>query len=568
MINHCPWAGDLSINRAKLYKKSARGQTAVSKQVEPVNRKAENENLEYIRRLLSFRIRISAFAALYFMAAALAGCATLPPLERRTVSAAILDTGDTRLGKAIAPSVADHPGKSGIYPLGNARDAFAARVLLARAAQRTLDLQYYIWREDLSGTLLFNAVRDAADRGVRVRLLLDDHGTYGIDETLAALDAHPNIEVRLFNPFRIRTPRALNYAFDFFRLNRRMHNKSFNADNQAAIIGGRNIADEYFGATDGLIYADLDVLAVGPVVTDLSSDFDRYWASASSYPVSGLLPAVPAEQVAELAAAAAAIRENPAARAYIEALRDSPFVQQLMERRLQLEWAVTRIVSDDPAKGLGDAPPETLVPYKLERIIGEPRAEADLVAPYFVPGVEGTDELVALAQRGVKIRILSNSLEATDAVPAVHAFYAKRRKPLLKARIKLYELRRLTPVVEPRRGRRSSGSSPSSLHAKTFWVDGERVFVGSFHFDPRSAELNTELGFVIDSPALAQRFKAGFDKRLPISAYEVRLSEKGDLYWLEYQNDGWVRHDTEPGTTFFRRTQVWLLSLLPIEWLL
>ena len=528
----------------------------------------ENGKLKKAARPLSLRFSRCVLAALYFAAAVLAGCATLPPLEERTVSTAIFDTGDTRLGKAVAPFLADHPGKSGIHPLGNARDAFAARVLLARAAQRTLDLQYYIWRKDLSGTLLFKAVRDAADRGVRVRLLLDDHGTYGVDEILAMLDSHPNIEVRLFNPFRIRTPRALNYLFDFFRLNRRMHNKSFTADNQVTIIGGRNIGDEYFGATDGLLYVDLDVMAVGPVVTDMSKDFDRYWASGSSYPVSALVPAVDPAQMTELASAASFISENAAAAAYMQALRDSSFVQQLMERRLQLEWAVTRIVSDDPAKGLGDAPPETLVPYKLEKIIGEPRAEADLVAPYFVPGEEGTDELVALAQRGVRIRILSNSLEATDAVPAVHAFYAKRRKPLLKAGVKLYELRRLTPVVEPRRERRSSGSSPSSLHAKTFWVDGERVFVGSFHFDPRSAELNTELGFVIDSSALAQRFKAGFDKRLPISAYEVRLSEEGDLYWLEYRDDGWARYDTEPGTSPFCRAQVWFLSLLPIEWLL
>ena len=204
----------------------------------------------------------------------------------------------------------------------------------------------------------------------------------------------------------------------------------------------------------------------------------------------------------------------------------------------------------------------------MEKLIGKPRAEVDLVAPYFVPGAEGTNEFVSWAERGVKIRILSNSLEATDAVPAVHAFYAKRRKPLLEAGIKLYELRRLAPVVEPRGGRRSSGSSPSSLHAKTFSVDGEHVFVGSFHFDPRSADLNTELGFIIDSPVLARGIANAFDNRVATIAYEVRLSENGDLYWLEYREDGWVRHDTEPGTPIYRRAGVWFFSLLPIEWLL
>jgi putative cardiolipin synthase len=530
-------------------------------------RKAESGNLKSIAGLWCLRFPLSGFSTLCWVAV-ITGCSALPPLENRPVSGVIFDTGDTRLGKAVAPLVAEHPGKSGVYPLRDARDAFAARALLARRAERTLDLQYYIWRQDLSGTLLFNAVRDAADRGVRVRLLLDDHGTYGVDETLAALDAHPHIEVRLFNPFRIRTPRALNYLFDFFRLNRRMHNKSFTADNQVTIIGGRNIGDEYFGATDGLLYVDLDVMAVGPIVTDMSRDFDRYWASGSSYPLAGLLPAVDPAEIGELASAASFIHENPAAGAYVKALRETAFVQQLVERRLPFEWAATRIVSDDPAKGLGDAKPDGLLLRQLENIIGRPQAEMDLVAPYFVPGEDGTKEFVSWAEQGVAIRILTNALEATDTVPAVHAFYAKRRKALLKAGIKLYEMRRLLAIVEPARDRRSSGSSPSTLHAKTFSSDREHLFVGSFHFDPRSADLNTELGFIIDSPVLARRIAAAFDDRIGSVAYEVRLSDDGDLYWLEYQDKEWVRHDTEPGTSFPGRVGVWLLSLLPIEWLL
>ena len=240
----------------------------------------------------------------------LGGCSTLPSLVNRTASTAIFDTGNTRLGRGISPLFESHPGASGICPMPDARDAFAARVLLAQVAERTLDLQDYIWHGDMSGTLLFNAVRDSADRRVRVRLLLDDHGTSGIDTTLAALDSHPKIEVRLFNPFVIREPRWINYLFDFFRLNRRMHNKSFTADNQVTIIGGRDVGDEYFGATDGLLYVDLDVMAVGPVVSETSKDFDRYWASESSYPVAGLLPAVSPDQIAELASAALLIEHG------------------------------------------------------------------------------------------------------------------------------------------------------------------------------------------------------------------------------------------------------------------
>jgi cardiolipin synthase C len=496
------------------------------------------------------------------------GCSALPALENRRVSTAVFDTGDTRLGRAISPLVAAHPGNSGIYPLPDAQDAFAARVLLAQAAERTLDLQYYIWQGDMSGTLLFEEVREAAERGVRVRLLLDDHGTAGIDATLAALDAHPNIEVRLFNPFVIRKPRAINYLIDFFRLNRRMHNKSFTADNQVTVIGGRNVGDEYFGATDGLLYVDLDVMAVGPVVTEMSKDFDRYWSSESSYPVDRLLPLVNPAKAAELASTASLIERDAAAAAYMNAIHNSAFARELMQGRLALEWAVTRMVSDDPAKGLGLAAPEALFPHKLREIIDEPEAEVDLVAPYFVPGASGVDAFVALAEKGVKIRVLTNSLEATTALAAVHAFYAKRRKPLLEGGIRLYELRRLSPVVETRKNDGPSGSSSSSLHAKTFSVDRARVFIGSFHFDPRSAELNTELGFVIDSPALAQQIRAALNSWIPADAFEVRLSETGDLYWIERQEGEWVRYDSEPGTRFWQRAWIRFLSLLPIEWLL
>jgi putative cardiolipin synthase len=507
------------------------------------------------------------------------GCSALPSLENRTTSTALFDTGDTRLGRAISPLVAAHPGRSGIYPLPDAQGAFAARVLLVRAAEQTLDLQYYIWHGDLSGTLLFEEVREAAERGVRVRLLLDDHGTWGIDTTLVMLDSHPNIEVRLFNPFVIRKLRALNYVFDFSRLNRRMHNKSFTADNQVTIIGGRNIGDEYFGATDGLLYVDLDVMAVGPVVTEMSKDFDRYWASESSYPVAPLLPAVSPVHSAELESMASLIERDPAAAAYMKALRDSPFVRELVERRLPLEWSATRMISDDPAKGLGLAPPEALFPHRLREMIGDPESEVDLVAPYFVPGSEGVEAFVAVAERGVKIRILSNSFAATDAVAAVHAFYAKRRKALLEGGIRLYELRRLAPVVKATKNGRSgssgssggagpSGSSAASLHAKTFSVDRKRVFIGSFHFDPRSAELNTELGFVIDSPSLAQQIRAAFVNRVSASAYEVRLTDDGELYWIEQQNGALVRYDTEPGTSFWERAGLRFISVLPIEWLL
>ena len=506
-------------------------------------------------------------------ASLLGGCSTLPSLDKRSTSTALLDTDTTRLGRAIAPRVDAHPGNSGIYPLPDGRDAFAARALLAQAAERTLDAQYYIWHKDMTGTLLFEALHAAADRGVRVRLLLDDRPTSGLDTTLAALDAHPNIEVRLFNPFVIRQPRALGFITDFSRANRRMHNKSFTADNQVTIIGGRNVGDEYFDATGGFVFVDLDVMAVGPVVKDVSKDFDRYWASGSSYPVDRLLPPADPALIAELASAASLIERDPAAAAYMEALRHFPFVRELIEGRLPLEWAPTRMVSDDPAKGLGLALPKALLLQKLKTIIGEPATEMALVSAYFVPAAAGTEAFADLAERGVNVTVLTNSLEATDVAP-VHAGYAKRRKSLLEAGVTLYELRRLSPDTGANKraalvgSSGSSGSSASGLHAKTFAVDRSCVFIGSFNFDPRSAKLNTEMGFVIDSPALAQQIAAAFDSSIPANAYEVRLSDSGGVYWIERREGKWLRHDTEPGTSLWQRAGVWFLSLLPIEWLL
>lgn len=237
----------------------------------------------------------------------------LPDLGPRPVSRYLEDTARTPLGQGATKLISrqDVPaGYSGVHMLKDGRDAFAARILLARSATRTLDVQYYIWHGDLSGTLLLEAMRDAAERGVRVRLLLDDNGIAGLDDVLAALDRHPNIEIRLFNPFVLRKPKMLGYLADFARLNRRMHNKSFTADNQATIIGGRNVGDEYFGARDDGLFADLDVLAIGPVVGDVSRDFDRYWSSRSAYPAERILPPASQRERESLRAAAARIGQD------------------------------------------------------------------------------------------------------------------------------------------------------------------------------------------------------------------------------------------------------------------
>lgn len=505
--------------------------------------------------------------ALCLLIFSLTGCAGLPSLQDRPHSTADLDTETTWLGRTLSAGSRAHPGKSGVHALADGRNAFAARVLLAQVAERSLDVQYYTWHKDMTGTLLFAALREAADRGVRVRLLLDDQGTSGLDSLLSALDAHPAIEVRLFNPFAVRNMRILGYATDFSRANRRMHNKSFIVDNQVAIVGGRNVGDAYFGATDDVLFADLDVMAVGPVVSDVSKDFDRYWSSNSSYPLSGLLPIVGALELEALSAAALRIEASTQALAYVQAWRASAFAHDLLGGRLVFEWAKTRMVSDDPAKGLGLAETRTLVVNKLRQRMGEPVSELNLVSPYFVPTAAGVDALVDLARSGVKIKLLTNSLEATD-VAAVHAGYAKHRIPLLEAGVSLYEFRRQSQATARRQILGLKGSSASSLHSKTFSVDRVRVFVGSYNVDPRSARLNTEMGFVIESPALAARIFAAFNERMPEEAYEVRLGPGRRIYWLERRGKAVLRHEVEPGTRVHERFAVLIMSILPIEWLL
>lgn len=500
----------------------------------------------------------------------LIGCVSLPELDGRTQSSALglAESRQTQLGQSFAPKVDLHPGKSGIYPLDDALDAFAARLVLAQNAEQTLDVQYYIWRNDKTGRLLLSALYEAAERGVRVRLLLDDLNTRSLEGVLYHLHAHENIEVRLFNPFVHRNSRVWGFVTDFNRANRRMHNKSFTADNQATIVGGRNIGDGYFGTDENLLFADLDVLAIGPVVQEVSLDFDHFWASRSAFPLDFVADVTrkssryAPEPIAEMMAAEEAVS------AYLQTVSNTPRVRALMVGELPFIWANAIMVSDDPSKGLGDAEGAQLISYQLQRAIGNPERYFELVSPYFVPTRAGTDALIALAEQGVQITILTNSLAATD-VAIVHAGYAKWRKPLLEAGIRIFEMRRIShnggseEEPPPR-----FGSGAASLHAKTFAVDGERIFVGSFNFDPRSVALNTELGFVIESPELARRIDQTFVERMPLLAYELRLSPQGRLYWLERNAGEIIRHDVDPHTTRFKRAAVRTLSWLPIDWLL
>ena len=451
-----------------------------------------------------------------------------------------------------------------MHALPDATQAFAARARLAAAAERSIDAQYYMWHDDVTGKLLFEALVQAAERGVRVRLLLDDNNTAGMDSMLAALAATPNIQVRLFNPLILRHARWTNYVFDFRRVNHRMHNKSFTVDNEVTVVGGRNIGDEYFDAGAAVEFVDLDVLAVGPIVGAVSTMFDEFWNSASSYPATMLVGSQSPQQATQaLRAAFAATHADPRAAPYLAMLNARPLIDEVREREFQFQWSETRLVADDPAKVFSDRRSLILLPQLLKDT-GTPHTQFDLVSPYFVLMREGTRDFEALAQQGVRIRVLTNSLASND-VAAVHAGYEKNRRALLKAGIRLYEMKK----TDPSAGHRGGGSSTGSLHAKTLQIDDASLFVGSFNFDPRSVRLNTEMGVVIQNPAMARELSAYFDSGLVQRAYEVRLSaDGGHLEWVDTTAQGTRVLRTEPGASLWRRTLVKLLSVLPIDGLL
>ena len=329
------------------------------------------------------------------------------------------------------------------------------------------------------------------------------------------------------------------------------------------------MGDEYFGATDGVLFSDLDVLAVGPVVPEVSQDFDRYWASASAYPVQAIVPAVSPAELRALEAEATRIAQSDAAQTYIQAVRHTPFIQQLLQQRLPMEWARTILVSDDPRKGLGHAKRAGLLVKQVHDVIGTPQHSVALVSPYFVPTAAGVQALANLRRKGIRVRVMTNAYEATD-VPLVHAGYAKYRKALLQHGVELFEMQLMAPSSTHAR-LNPLGSSGSSLHAKTFAVDGARAFVGSFNFDPRSALLNTELGVIIDSPVLARQIEQAFDAQIPGQSYRVQLSDSGELQWQSGQENSGTpptAYLVEPGSNWLSRWSMRALALLPIEWLL
>jgi putative cardiolipin synthase len=502
--------------------------------------------------------------ALIWLAEVLTGRATDPrPDYPRTPSTAFEDPASTRLGQFFGPAADQHPGLSGFGLLSQGREAFIARLALTDLAERSLDMQYYVWDGDTTGRIIVEHVMRAADRGVRVRLLVDDPFYKDSDSVKAGLDAHPNVEIRLFNPLTNRRWSILDFIFDFGRVNRRMHNKLMVADNAAAIVGGRNIGDIYYGVNTVANYRDLDVLAAGPVVRDLSGVFDRYWNSPSTVPIATIVDR--AHDAADLDAIRNRLREAIAAADYpypIDRELDQ-LAAQGAELRDNLVWAHGRIVADDPESIAPGKESDDVIEFIRGRV-AQLKEELLVESPYFVLPVRAQATVKALQERNVRVRVLTNSLASNDMLPA-HSGYAKTRRRLLENGMELYELRPDTDAFRPGWSILSERSR-AALHAKAMAFDGEAVFIGSFNLDPRSAVINTEAGLYIESPELAKRLTAYMAAGVvPANSYRVFLDPKGDIVWETERNGQRVRYRDEPETGFRRRFVADLWKLLPID---
>ncbi|HEX7770378.1 MAG TPA: phospholipase D family protein, partial [Dokdonella sp.] len=510
----------------------------------------------------------------------LASCSTLRTDFVRVPSQSLPPRADTASTRYVQAEVDAHGGQSGFRLLVGNQNALMSRIVMIDHARHSIDLQYYIYFNDATGRLVAQRLLAAADRGVRVRVLLDDIDIVKEDALLDALDAHPRIEVRLFNPFRFRERSMLAKAGQFLiegaRLNRRMHNKSFTVDGMQSIIGGRNIGDAYYDVGDDVFFRDLDVLAIGPVVGEIAAAFDRYWNSDAAFPVRAYSGEKAdhgdlASQRAALARDARAFSESDYAQALSQELPRGPSA----EREGPWFWGDAAVVVDDPDKvDPGEDRSAAHIDRSLRRVLDAARNDVVIVSPYLIPGKDGEALLVAIAARGVRIRALTNSLAATDEA-AVHSGYARYRIPLLEAGIELYEFR---PVSAGANTPNAHGTSSGvSLHSKALVVDGRRVFIGSMNFDPRSRHLNTELGVIVDSPALGAAITDYFERASgPANAwqavYEPRpggRSKRPTLQWIERDGTREThRYDNEPQATLWKRTQVRIARMLPIEGLL
>lgn len=494
----------------------------------------------------------------------LVACVQLPALPELPSERALAPAEESRLDLAIGAVEEQHPGQSAFRLVVEGNEAFVSRMQSARLAARSLDIQSYIWHADATGRFLAQELLLAADRGVRVRLLLDDLSARQDNDAIVALAAHPNVHVRLFNPFASRrgTLRFMaEAAMSFGRINRRMHNKSWIADNRLALVGGRNIGDEYFAASDEVNFIDLDFAMIGPVVRDASASFDRYWNSPAAYPIETLNPkAVSPDAVDRLRQGLLVHVEEVKHSRYAQSLRSDEAIRRMVGGEWPMQWASDfQFVSDAPQKVTMSKRDleEQHVGAALAPMIETAQERLTILSPYFVPGSSVTVRLVDAARDGKDIRVLTNSLAAND-VAAVHGGYSRYREPLIAGGVRIWELK---PSYGVEANSSLLGSSGASLHTKAFVVDARKLFVGSYNLDPRSTWLNCEQGVLVDNAVLAQQLEQLFDKQTSGErAWRVSI-EADELQW----SDGAEQLHRDPHASFSRRAQAWLARLLRLD---
>jgi putative cardiolipin synthase len=521
-------------------------------------------------------------ACIVLVFALLAGCVTLPPGSDypKSASSSLAHPEETRLGRQFEGAVRANRGNSGFRMLPAGVEGFLTRVQMANAAERTLDLQYYILRADETGKLLADAVLRAADRNVRVRVLIDDADKVAGDEQIVALDAHPQIEIRIFNPFAYRGQdklvRSVEFLFSAARLDYRMHNKLFVVDNAVALIGGRNIGDQYFQIDPQSQFSDDDVFAAGPIVKELSASFDEYWNSAISIPARALAPAK--APVAALDGYRQSLKEHRQKVKtdgvdYASRVATGEPLGGMISGKLPLVWAHAQVVYDSPDKRRVEkgTTPGMLMHRPVTDAVASVQSELLLVTPYFIPWDEGMQLLTDLRRRRVRVRVLTNSLEATPELLA-HSGYMHYRLPLLEKGVEIHEVRSLLGNASGSgQTSRISKYGNYSLHAKLFVFDRQRLFIGSMNFDQRSMRLNTEIGLLIDSPELARQTATRFEfMTQPANSYGLALRPDiaggvPRLVWRTQEGAQAVEYDKEPARDDSQRTNAQLLSLLPLD---
>ncbi|MEM1449404.1 MAG: phospholipase D family protein [Planctomycetota bacterium] len=493
--------------------------------------------------------------ALVVALALLPACSTPNFDHPREPSFALDPSVDTQTKRGVDAWRAKNPGPCGFYPLTDGTDALAVRLRLIEAAERTIDAQYFLMKSDSAGYVFAGALHAAAERGVRVRLLLDDIFTTFGDHEMALLDAHPNVEIRLFNPISRRGVGVLNFVHDFRRANRRMHNKSFIVDNQAAVVGGRNIADEYFDLRPEGEFLDFDVLAIGSIASEVSGQFDVFWNHHRSLPLEAVYGKTSEAQLERLRAWVGTDKIDAAKRAYDAAIRSS-LMRSFDDASHPLYSATATLMTDRPDKLVNDIAAEHMVLVgELTEVLEESTSEIIVISPYFVPGDVGVAFWRRLVEEGRRVIVLTNSLAANNHT-AVHSAYRRYRKDLVRAGVELYEIR---AYVEGSGGERKA----LTLHTKSMIIDSNKLFVGSLNLDPRSIEINSEMGLVIGSEELVARLREPLLVGLQEFAYRVTLDEKGRTRWSARIGDEDVVETSEPQASNWLLFSAWFQAIAP-----